>query len=120
MSGRILVVDDDPAAADELRAALQEHSVAVDGVADAASAVETLSRGGYCAMVLDLVLESGTGFEVLQQMHERALTIPTIVVSGKLPAYVREMLHEEQVKLVFPKGTDTHLIASVLLGLCAP
>jgi hypothetical protein len=28
------------------------------------------------------------------------------------------MLHEDQVKLVFPKSSDVKLVAAVVLGLC--
>jgi DNA-binding response OmpR family regulator len=115
---RILVVDDDPSVIPPLRVALGEENVAVDHANDIQSAVRLLTSETYCALVLDLVLEEGSGFDLLREMKERSIGIPTVVFSERLPSYVREMLHEDQVKLVFPKSSDVKLVAAVVLGLC--
>jgi DNA-binding response OmpR family regulator len=116
--GKVLVVDDDPNVTTSIGAALREHGVAVEVATSAAAASELLDSHSFCGMVLDLVLHDSSGFDVLRDVERRKLLLPTIVVTEKLPAYVREMLSENQVKLVFPKPVDTRLIAMVVLGLC--
>jgi DNA-binding response OmpR family regulator len=116
--GKVLVVDDDPNVVLRIRDALNESGVAVESAASASAAAQLLDAHSFCGMVLDLVLQDSSGFDVLRELDRRKLSLPAIVITEKLPAYVREMLTEEQVKLVFPKPVDTRLIASVVLGLC--
>ncbi|MGN6185989.1 MAG: response regulator [Thermoanaerobaculia bacterium] len=118
MPGKVLVVDDDPSVLLSLREALNERGVSVESATDLDSAAKLLDSHQFCGMVLDLVLENSNGFDILHAIQERNIVLPTIVVSAKLPLYVREMLNEDQVKLVFPKPIDTRLVASVVLGLC--
>lgn len=118
MAGAVLVVDDDPTVAESLRVALAKEKVIIESAVDANGACSLLDEGRFCGLVLDLVLENSSGFEVLRHIQRSGNDIPTIVVTEKLPAYVREMLAEEQVKLVFPKPVDPRLLAAVVMGLC--
>ena len=118
MAGAVLVVDDDLTLADSLRAALASNDVQIETAIDALTACALLDEGRFCGLVLDLVLEDSNGFEVLRHLEREAITIPTIVVTQKLPAYVQEMLADEQVKLVFPKPVEPRLLGAVVLGLC--
>lgn len=114
----VLVVDDDAAVVAALRVALGEHAVIVESAEDAATAAAMLDEGRYCGLVLDLVLSSGSGFDVLDHMSRNAIRIPIVVATGHLPAYVHEILAKEQVKLVFPKPIEPRLLGAIVLGLC--
>ncbi len=118
MSYRILVVDDDPEIGRTLRQSLGSSRVTVDEAAGAAEAIALLERETFCGLVLDLVLHDSSGFDVLHHIAQKRLAVPTIVVTSKLPSYVREMLDAEHVKLVFPKPVDPRLLASIVAGLC--
>lgn len=118
MLAMVLIVDDDESVVAALRAELSALGVEVESAKDAASATALLDSKPFCGMILDLVLESGSGFDVLYHIGRQKLSVPTVVVTGKLPAYVREMLDAEDVKLVMPKPVDPRLLASVVLGLC--
>jgi DNA-binding response OmpR family regulator len=114
----VLIVDDDPAFGESVRKALEGYPVGVDIAYDAETAMEKLSARKYCGMLLDLVLPDANGFDLLRYAEQNKIVVPTVIVSEKLPAYVREMLHEEQVKLVFPKPVEWKLLGTVVLGLC--
>lgn len=114
----VLVVDDDESVVEALRSVLATHNVEIDSAADAQSAIAFLDVKEYCGLVLDLVLTSGSGFDVLHHISTRKLTLPTVVATGKLPSYVREMLDAEHVKLVMPKPVEPRLLATIVLGLC--
>jgi CheY-like chemotaxis protein len=114
----VLVVDDDVTVAAELRGELGSHEVQVESVTDAPAAIAALDAKPFCGMILDLVLENGSGFDVLDYIAKNRIEIPTVVLTGKLPAYVREMLNAEHVKLVIPKPVEPRLLASIVLGLC--
>lgn len=118
MAGAVLVVDDDLSLVEALRGALASEDVTIESAVDAAGACALLDGRRFCGLVLDLMLEDSNGFEVLRHLEQQKITIPTIVVTQKLPAYVKEMLSEEQVKLVFPKPVDVRLLGSVVLGMC--
>jgi DNA-binding response OmpR family regulator len=114
----ILIVDDDPEVLVSLRKVLEEHDVVVESARDAITASALIDERRFCGMVLDLVLETGNGFDVLHHLKTKGTRIPTVVVSSKLPSYVREMLDADQVKLVFPKPVEPRLLAAIVLGLC--
>lgn len=115
--GSVLIVDDDPSIVAMLRSVLPE-TVELTSAADASSARALLDSRKFCGLVLDLVLVNSDGFDVLRHMETNNISVPTVVISGKLPLYLREMLHEEQVKLVFPKPIEPRLLAAIVLGLC--
>lgn len=117
MPGSVLIVDDDPTVVDSLRDVLPKE-IDVTSAADAATATALLDQRRFCGLVLDLVLDEGNGFDVLRHMERERIAVPTVVISNKLPSYVREMLDEDQVKLVFPKPIEPRLLAAVVLGLC--
>ena len=117
VSGSVLIVDDDPSILESLRAALPPD-VDLAGAADADEANALLDQDRFCGLILDLVLQHSSGFDVLRHMKEKRMAIPTVVVTEKLPQYVQEMLDQDQVKLVFPKPVEPRLLAAVVLGLC--
>lgn len=116
--GAVLVVDDDLSLIDSLRLALVGHDIELVPALDAPNAIALLDQRRFCGLVLDLVLDHGSGLEVLRHLDEHDIDVPTIVVSGKLPSYLREMLDADRVKLVFPKPVEARLLATVVLGLC--
>ncbi len=118
MAGAVLVVDDDVSLADSLRRELASDDVMIESAVDASAACALLDERRFCGLVLDLVLEDSNGFEVLRHLERQRINIPTVVVTQKLPAYVKEMLSEEQVKLVFPKPVDPRLLGVVVMGMC--
>lgn len=117
MAGSVLIVDDDPSVVEALRRVLPAD-IEVASAADAATATALLDQRPFCGLVLDLILDTGTGFDVLRHMELKELSIPTVVITTKLPSYVQEMLNEQQVKLVFPKPIEPRLLAAIVLGLC--
>ena len=113
-----LLVDDDPVFTATVARAMKDKPVILEIAHDAATAMKMLSAKQYSGLVLDLVLEDGSGFDVLQHIRRTGISLPTVIVTAKLPSFVREMLDHEQVKLVFPKPVDAKLLATVVLGLC--
>jgi len=118
MARSVLIVDDDPAIVEALRAELQRVDVHVESTGDAPTACALLDQKRFCGLVLDVVLTDSNGFDVLRHLDRTGTKLPTVVITRKLPAYVREMLDEEQVKLVFPKPIEMRVLTAVILGLC--
>jgi DNA-binding NtrC family response regulator len=118
MAQSVLIVDDDPAIIKALRAELEAVDVHVESAADAPTACALLDERRFCGLVLDVVLADGNGFDVLRHMDRTNSNLPTVVITQKLPDYVREMLDQRQVKLVFPKPIEMRVLAAVVMGLC--
>jgi DNA-binding NtrC family response regulator len=116
--GSVLVVDDDPSLIESLRAPLTGHDIELFAAVDAPAAIAMLDQRHFCGLVLDLVLEEGSGLDVLQHMTTYKVDVPTVVVTARLPAYVRELLDADRVKLVFPKPVEPRLLAAIVLGMC--
>jgi CheY-like chemotaxis protein len=113
----VLIVDDDPSVVDALRRVLPA-GVELSSATSATDAATLLDGQPFCGLVLDLVLTSSSGFDVLRHMKERGMDVPCVIVSANVPSYVREMLDQDQVKLVLPKPIESRLLAAVVLGLC--
>ena len=114
----VLIVEDDPQVIRSLREAIAGHRVEVESASNVPAAVALLSQKRFCGLVLDLVLDGGTGLEVLSYLRDHQMRLPVVVITHKLPTYVREMLDEELVKLVLPKPVESRLLGTIVLGLC--
>lgn len=82
MSGRILVVDDEPAIVLALAYALKREGFEVDSAADGEAALEAALAHEYELIVLDLMLPKLSGIEVCRRVRaERA--VPIIMLTAK-------------------------------------
>jgi DNA-binding response OmpR family regulator len=114
----VLIVEDDARVVAQLGESLREHPLSTRVARDSATAIQLLESGSFCGLVLDLVLDSGSGFDVLRYLNRNRIELPTVVISSKLPDYVRELLVEDQVKLILAKPLDMRLLTTIVLGLC--
>jgi CheY-like chemotaxis protein len=84
-NGTILVVDDDPALRDMLGSVLADDGWRVVTASDGGEALGSIERERPTAVVLDLMIPTIDGFEVLRALRERPATrdLPVIVVTAK-------------------------------------
>lgn len=78
----LLLVDDDPEIREEMKSYLSANGMHVAEAADAASALKTFSEGRFDLIILDLLLGSDNGFDVLREIRQTHLT-PCIMVTGQ-------------------------------------
>jgi PAS domain S-box-containing protein len=79
---RILVVEDDPAVCESIRALLGQHGFAVRTSENLLAALDALLDKEYDLVLLDLKLEDKCGFAVMDHLIERNLDTQVIVVTG--------------------------------------
>jgi CheY-like chemotaxis protein len=92
MSKRVLVVEDEHKAREEICKLLEEHGYEVEGVADGNAALEAASSTRPDCVITDLLIPGLHGFEVLQRFGDSARTrrVPVVIVSAKAyPADIR-------------------------------
>ena len=82
MRSPILVIEDDPVAAEYARAGLQKSGRSVDVARDGASAIALVQRGSYSAIILDRMLPKVDGLEVLARIQALGVMTPVIILSA--------------------------------------
>ncbi len=80
---RILVVDDEPAAAAVLAKGLREHAYAVDVAADGSSALERASINDYDLIVLDVLMPGINGLEVCRRFRAEGIAAPVLMLTAR-------------------------------------
>ena len=80
---RILVVEDEPAAANVLAKGLREHAYAVDIAADGGAALEQIGVTDYDLVILDVLLPRLNGFELCRRLRADAAAVPVLMLTAR-------------------------------------
>jgi DNA-binding response OmpR family regulator len=80
---RVLVVEDEQSIARGLCDVLSFRGYAVESVADGLSALQTCSAQRFELMLLDVMLPELDGLRVCQQLRERGLQLPIVMLTAK-------------------------------------
>jgi two-component system copper resistance phosphate regulon response regulator CusR len=80
---RILVVEDEPAAAAVLAKGLREHSFAVDIAVDGAAAFEQVGGADYDLVILDVLLPRINGLELCRRLRDFGSTVPILMLTAR-------------------------------------
>lgn len=80
---RILVVEDEPAAAAVLAKGLREHAYAVDVAANADDALEQVGINDYDLAILDVLLPGINGLELCRQLRAQGTTLPILMLTAR-------------------------------------
>jgi DNA-binding response OmpR family regulator len=80
---RLLVVEDDPAAAAVLSTGLREHTYAVDVAANGSTALEQASVNDYDLIVLDVLMPGINGLEVCRRLRVEGIASPILMLTAR-------------------------------------
>ncbi|OLE23105.1 MAG: DNA-binding response regulator [Catenulispora sp. 13_1_20CM_3_70_7] len=80
---RVLVVDDDPGIRRLLISALAFAGFGVDAAGDLTEALAQLARRPPDVIVLDVMLPGADGFEILQLLRDRGITVPVLFLTAR-------------------------------------
>jgi DNA-binding response OmpR family regulator len=80
---RILLVEDEPRAAQVLAKGLREEAYAVDVVRDGKSAVYQAAVTAYDAIILDVVLPLQDGLAVCREIRQEGSTVPILMLTAR-------------------------------------
>jgi DNA-binding response OmpR family regulator len=81
-TGRILVVEDDPAVQKALKRLFETEGFAVEVRSDGQSALESFQTSAPAAIVLDLRLPKLSGGDLCKEIKAQAPTLPIVVLSA--------------------------------------
>jgi two-component system, OmpR family, copper resistance phosphate regulon response regulator CusR len=80
---RILVVEDEPVAANVLAKGLREHAYAVDIAADGNAALEQIGITDYDLVILDVLLPRINGLELCRRLRADASAVPILMLTAR-------------------------------------
>ena len=80
---RILLVEDEPSAAQMLAKGLREQCYAVDVATDGEAAVYQAGINDYDLVILDVMLPFKDGFEVCRDLRAEGLTFPILMLTAR-------------------------------------
>ncbi|HZF38853.1 MAG TPA: response regulator transcription factor [Blastocatellia bacterium] len=80
---RILLVEDEPAAAQMLAKGLREQSYAVDVAKDGETAIYQAGVNDYDLVILDVMLPLKDGFEVCRELRAEGLAFPILMLTAR-------------------------------------
>lgn len=80
---RVLVVEDEPGIVDFVRRGLEAAGFAVETALDGSEGERMALRGGFDAVVLDLMLPGRDGLEIVTAVRRELPTLPVIVLTAR-------------------------------------
>jgi len=80
---RVLLVEDEPRAAEILAKGLREHAYAVDVAADGDAAIDLAAATDYDAVILDVMLPRQNGLAVCRAIRESGSSVPILMVTAR-------------------------------------
>ncbi len=80
---RILVVEDEPVAANVLAKGLREHAYAVDIAPDGGTALEQLAETDYDLVILDILLPRINGLDLCRQLRSDESAVPVLMLTAR-------------------------------------
>ncbi len=83
MTGRILVVDDDPGVLEVVSYSLRGEGFEVETTTDGAAALERAMEEPYDLLILDLMLPGMSGTEVCRQLRGERRRMPILMLTAK-------------------------------------
>ncbi len=106
---RVLVIEDDAAMRESIRALLQSETTEIVAVATLAGALEQLSATLFDCVVTDLALPDGTGYDLLEQLAADVAhqAMPVIVYTGRMLSGDEEHRLRRYSKSIIIKGAKS-------------
>ncbi|WP_087736660.1 response regulator [Paraburkholderia piptadeniae] len=106
---RVLVIEDDAAMGESIRALLQSATTEIVAAATLADALDHLSSTRFDCVVTDLALPDGTGYDLLEQLAADVThqTMPVIVYTGRMLSGDEEHRLRRYSKSIIIKGAKS-------------
>lgn len=87
ISGKVLIVDDDPAVRKILVKVIQSNGLQPCQAANGVEAMRMIKENRYDLVILDIMMHGMDGFEVVQAIRGQGIATPIIILSGRTEDY---------------------------------
>lgn len=119
---RILVVDDEPVFGDYVASLLERNGFQADAVYTAQDGLACLARGGYHAVVSDIIMPDMDGIEFMRALRRLSPNLPVVAISGTAQSYRQSALRVMRAfgaSIALAKPLDPDLLLRSVRELCA-
>ncbi len=82
-TARVLLIEDEPGIVDFVRRGLEAEGFAVEAALDGIEGERLALKGGFDAIVLDLMLPGRSGLEILAALSRATPSVPVIVLTAR-------------------------------------
>src|SRR5215213_5235023 len=103
---RVLVVDDDAGVRGLVRAVLHRQRLIIDEAPSGAAAIAHIDAQDYDAVILDLMMPGGSGFDVIAHLQRTKPALPCIVISAASQQTIDRAAAVPGVRAVLRKPFD--------------
>ena len=114
---KILVVDDDAQVRSTIGRLLSVQGHEISEAPNGAVAADAIARSPFDLLIIDLVMPDQGGIETIMRIHVDSKSIPTIVMSGKIPINeeaVNRLVERYGAKGVLAKPFTSEELAEVV------
>src|SRR5262245_52626238 len=114
---RVLLCEDSPIERQALAHFLRRQGYEVDETADGRGSIEHLKSREVSAVLLDLMMPNGDGFEVLKYLQEHRRGLPVILLSGMPLDEIQHKMHrlpKHELPPLLLKPFDTSQVLTLL------
>ena len=114
---RVFFVEDSRLLRERLVTMLTGIAQSAGNASTASDAIDAILAGQPDAVVLDLMLKSGSGIDVLRALHERAPQIAVYVLTNYPAPHYRRLAMDLGARGFFDKSTEFNLVREAIAGL---
>jgi CheY-like chemotaxis protein len=105
---RVLVIDDDPSVREIVRYLLEDFGYDCETAADGPRGLARFQEGGWDLVVTDLGMPEMSGWEVVEAIRRRSLTMPIVLITGLIDPGLMRRAGEQGLPVVpKPFRSDT-------------
>lgn len=114
----IYIVDDDEAVRDSLALMLESHGIAAKTYDSGVAFMGDYIPGSPGCLVLDLHMPHMDGFELLERLANRGLSVPVVVISGRADTAEKTRATAAGVKAILDKPfSREELLAAIYVAV---
>ncbi|HEY7088249.1 MAG TPA: response regulator [Tepidisphaeraceae bacterium] len=116
-SARILVCEDSRDERLALAHFLRRRGYQVDETGDGRASIQHIKDHEIHAVLLDLMMPDGDGFEVLRYLQEHRRALPVILISGMPPEQIQHKMHrlpKHELPALLIKPIDMNQVLELL------
>jgi signal transduction histidine kinase len=116
-SVRVLVVDDDPASREAVRALLEQVGAQVATATSADDARHHLRTTAVDVMVSDIAMAQESGYALMQTLRAEGLTLPSLALTGYARREDADKAYAAGFDVHLPKPVDPTVLVTVLAAM---
>jgi CheY-like chemotaxis protein len=111
---RVLVIDDDPSVREVVRYLLEDFGYDCETAADGLRGLARFQEGDWDLVVTDLSMPEMSGWEVVEAIRRRSLTMPIVLITGLIDPGVMRRAGEQGLPVV-PKPFRSEVLRAAVV-----